>query len=111
LKFYLRKKRETYSEDRVKILKILAIVSALMFVTSCGHMGYKNSCCDKTKMSKACMDGQCKIDKSCCDSKCGKCDGKDSCKKNQCHLKNKKDCNDSSCNMKKKKACCDKKKT
>ena len=60
------------------IVYILMSLSFLVF-TSCSHMGnhHGHSCCDKK--SEVCKDG-CKADKSCCKDKCGKCDGKSSCK-------------------------------
>ena len=90
----------------MKLLKILSMVMALMFITSCGHFG-KKGCCP-SEHSKACMDGKCAKDMSCCKNKDGKCKGNpEDCKGKQCKLK-KKDCKSGSCDMKKKKACCDK---
>lgn len=71
----------------MKLLKNTLLIGTLFFAFSCAH-GNK-SCCDKN-MSQACVQGQCKLDKSCCENKCKKCTGeKDSCKKAQCHTKKK----------------------
>lgn len=73
----------------MKLLKNTLLLGSLMFAFSCGHMGHK-ACCSKS-MSKSCVEGQCKKDKSCCDNKCTKCTGeKDSCKKAQCDISKKK---------------------
>jgi hypothetical protein len=90
----------------MKLVKILSMVMALTFITSCGHFGKKHkSCCGDAKMSKECKEGQCKADMSCCKNKDGKCKGNpEDCKGKQCKLK-KGDCKGGKCDMKKKSDC------
>jgi hypothetical protein len=77
----------------MRVLTILTMVMGLMMFTSCAHMG--KDCCSKKAHHakiKACKDGKCKLDKSCCKNSCKKCDGKKSCAESKnCDLK-KKDC-------------------
>lgn len=98
----------------MNFLRITLLVAALFSFTSCSHFsGKKGGCCDKKaehsccKDSKDCKDGNCKLDKSCCENKCGNCTGKKGdCGKN-CELKSKKKCckDKKNCDLKKAKTC------
>lgn len=72
----------------MKLLTTLALTCSLFAFTSCSSISHGNhSCCGKS--SPQCKDG-CKPDKSCCDDKCNKCDGKSSCTDGSCELPKKK---------------------
>lgn len=66
----------------MKNLRTLGLTFGLMFIVSCAHN-------HKCHQARACKDGVCKIDKSCCGNKCKKCEGKDSCKTANCDMSKK----------------------
>lgn len=77
----------------MKLLKYSFALTSLLFVVSCSSFsgGADHSCCDPAVKKTACAEGQCKRDKSCCENKCGNCDGKKTaCKSGQCDRKQKK---------------------
>jgi hypothetical protein len=67
----------------MKVLALGSMLFSMFMFTSCSSMskGADHSCC--VKNSSVCKDG-CKTDKSCCDDKCGECDGKSSCSEGSC---------------------------
>lgn len=71
----------------MKLLRNLLLAGTMVVGFSCSHMN--KSCC-APHGSTACKGGQCKVDKSCCENKCGQCTGdKKSCSTGKCHIKKK----------------------
>ena len=66
----------------MKILNVILLGATLSLFTSCAHHRANHDCCHGK--NHECQQGSCKLDKSCCNDECKKCDGKDSCKSGSC---------------------------
>ena len=73
----------------MKLLKSALLMSSMLVAFSCASTA-DHGCCDP-QGPKACAQGQCKLDKSCCKNTCGNCSGeKSACSTGQCKLHRKK---------------------
>lgn len=72
-------------------MKFITTLLMTLSMASCSMLGAHDHSCCHGQGEKVCHEGACEKDGSCCENKCGNCNGeKDACKTGECSHHNEK---------------------